>query len=271
MHNRTGLKASDYLDLGAYPIDRPESSDYAALVNHCRERMRNDGACLLKDFVLASYRGLLVEDTEALVPEVHHNHNKSTTPYQTTVPEGEAGDHPTQRPRTSSVHVLAYDLIPSDHGIRQLYEWDVLRHFLADVLALPALYRYEDPLAGLNIAVNMQGDRNGWHFDQCDFVTSILIRPAEVGGLFQYCPNIRNADDENYVGVKAVLDGDASTIKTLDFAAGDLAIFKGRHSMHRVTTIESDEPRLVALLGYDSRPGVTMTDEAKLRRFGRVA
>lgn len=224
----------------------------------------------MQGFVPEGRRSALVSDTESLAELAHHNTNKTTTPYQTTVPADKAGRHPTRKPRKSSVHVLAYDLIPPGHGIRMLYEWDVLRRFLADVLELPDLHRYEDPLAGLNIAVNMRGDRNGWHFDQCDFVTSVLIRPAAKGGLFQYCPNIRSASDENYPGVQAVLEGDETAVKTLAFAAGDLAIFKGRHSMHRVTTIESETPRLVALLGYDSKPGVTMTDEAKMRRFGRV-
>ena len=264
-------QAADYADLDTYPIDRPGSARYQRLVDTCRDQIRSEGACLLKGFVVPDRLGRLVGDTEALLGAVHHNLNTNTTPYQTAVTDGEHGVHPTCRPGRSSVHVIAHDLIPSGHGFRLLYEWEPMRGFLSDVLELPSLYRYEDSLAGLNIAVNKRGDRNGWHFDQCDLVTSILIRPAAAGGLFQYCPNIRNAGDENYPGVQAVLDGDTEPVRTLDVESGDLAMFKGRHSMHRVTTIESDVPRLVALLGHDSHPGVVMTDEAKLRRFGRVA
>ena len=47
------------------------------------------------------------------------------------------------------------------------------------------LNRYDDSLGALNIAANKRGDHNGWHFDQCDFVTSLLLREAHDGGLFQ--------------------------------------------------------------------------------------
>lgn len=267
--------ATDYIDLERYPIDRLDGAAGRALVEDCRARMAAAGACVLEGFVAPGKLAALVEQAEALAPRAHLNANCTTTPYQETVEEGpddRFGErHPRRRARNTSVHVVAYDLIPRHDGIRLIYEWDGLLGFLAAVLGVPRLFRYEDRLAGLNIAVNAPGDENGWHFDQCDFVSSILIREAEDGGRFLFAPNIRDGSNENYDAVARVLDGDPAGVAHLPIAAGALVLFKGRHSMHRVTPVGGTRPRLIALLGYDTKPGVLMDEASRLRRFGRVA
>jgi hypothetical protein len=49
-----------------------------------------------------------------------------------------------------------------------------------------------------------------------------------------------------------------------------MALFMGRCSIHRVTPVEGATPRLIALLGYDTQPGVMSSDHLKLRRYGRT-
>ena len=263
------VTARDFVDLDRYPVDAPETDAGRALLNDCRQQLATRGACLLEAFVPETRMQALVDAADALTGQAHRNANCTTTPYQQTVSVSD-DPHPRKRARSTSTHVIAYDLIPSQNGIRLLYEWDVLLQFIARVLGEAELYRYDDTLAALNIAANFEGDHNGWHFDQCDFVTSLLIREAESGGKFQFVPNLRSAEDENYPGVAQVLDGDQSSVITLPFTAGSLAIFKGRHAMHRVTTAHGQHPRLVALLGYDTKPGVVMDERSRLRRFGRT-
>ena len=259
------------VNLDRYPIDRLNDKAGLSLLSQCRTQMDDVVACLLDDFIPTQVVEKIVADTHSLTPLAHHNSNCNTTPYQERVDPQEQTEHARKSPRTTSVHVIAYDLIPHDSKIRQLYESQQLLAFIAAVLEVPVLYRYADRLAGLNIAVNMAGDHNGWHFDQCDFVTSVLLREAEIGGQFQFVPNIRNSNEENYPSVRKVLDGQHDKILTLPMKAGSLAIFKGRHSIHRVTRIEGFNPRMVALLGYDTESGVLMTESARMRRFGRVA
>jgi hypothetical protein len=50
---------------------------------------------------------------------------------------------------------------------------------------------------------------------------------------------------------------------------GTFLLFKGRHSLHRVSTIEGDTARIVALLAYDTKPGTDSTPELKRNRYGR--
>jgi hypothetical protein len=44
-------------------------------------------------------------------------------------------------------------------------------------------------------------------------------------------------------------------VTSLYLAPGTLALFAGRYSIHRVSPIAGSEPRLIALFGYDTRPG----------------
>jgi hypothetical protein len=142
--------------------------------------------------------------------------------------------------------------------------------FLAEVLGKARLYRYADPLGALNIAAMGAGEHLLWHFDQTDFVVSILLQDCERGGHFEYVPNIRSAADENYDRVWRVLDGDRREVVQLDMASGTLALFKGRNSLHRVTPIAGATLRLMALLGYDTEPGTMSSERLKQVRYGRT-
>jgi hypothetical protein len=48
-------------------------------------------------------------------------------------------------------------------------------------------------------------------------------------------------------------------------------LFEGRRSVHRVTPVEGEEARLVALLAYDTKPGTMSSELLKLVRYGRGA
>ena len=114
-----------------------------------------------------------------------------------------------------------------------------------------------------------EGDQLQWHFDQTDFVVSLALRDAEVGGDFEVVPRVRDADDERYDDVARVLAGDTSRVVTLPMTPGTLLIFEGRHSIHRVSPIAGATTRLVGLFGYDARPGTMSSELLKLVRYGR--
>ena len=75
--------------------------------------------------------------------------------------------------------------------IRRLYEWPELTRFVAAILGLDEIFPYADPLGALNLAVMTDGDQLQWHFDQTDFVVSLAIQDADVGGDFEVSPRIR--------------------------------------------------------------------------------
>ncbi len=142
--------------------------------------------------------------------------------------------------------------------------------FIGAALGVARIYRYADPLGALNIAVMIVGEHLLWHFDQTDFVVSILLQDCASGGAFEFVPRIRSAEDPHYGAIERLLGGGCDGVIRLDMQPGTLALFQGRWSIHRVTPIEGPVPRLVALLGYDTKPGTVSSDNLKLRRYGRL-
>lgn len=56
----------------------------------------------------------------------------------------------------------------------------------------------------------------------------------------------------------------------LDLRPGDLQLFKGRYSVHRVTPVQGLNPRLIALLAYPRAPEMFATPETSRQIWGMV-
>ena len=66
-----------------------------------------------------------------------------------------------------------------------------------------------------------------------------------------------------------VLDGKIPS-KTLSMDAGALVLFRGRNSMHRVTPVEGSIARVLVVLAYNSAPGLSLSESARMTFFGRL-
>jgi hypothetical protein len=256
------------VDLQRYPIVALDTTAGRALVERCRAQLLVDGACELPGFLTDDANALLAAEAETLAGEAHPSRVEGT-PYLDFPDESFPEGHPRRVLGANSLRAVAYDRFPADSGTRALYEWPLLRAFVAAVLDVTELFPYGDPLGALNLAVMADGDELAWHFDQTDFVVSLALVPAEAGGDFEFVPRIRTADDERYADVGAVLAGDVSSVRRLPMTPGTLLLFEGRYSLHRVTPVEGEIARLVALLAYDTRPGTTSSDLLRLVRYGR--
>jgi hypothetical protein len=181
-----------------------------------------------------------------------------------------AEDDPRRRRFRTRMGGIGYDLLPPGSPTRALYEWPALTRFIAALTGEAELHTCADPLASCVISVLEPGGRHAWHYDQNDFVVSLLLQSAERGGEFEYAPNIRSEEDENYDGVRRMLDGDPGLRKTGAIAPGCLALFRGRRSLHHVTEVEGARPRLIALFSYDKKPGMMFRPEVHLRALGRT-
>jgi hypothetical protein len=174
---------------------------------------------------------------------------------------------------------VAYDRFdPASSGLRALFESDDLVAFIGGILGRWPLHRYADPLGAMNLAVMVDGDQLGWHFDQTDFVVSLAIQSSDGGGAFENVRRMRwaadgsGAIDERYDEVAAVLAGDAGQrVTTVAMTPGTLMLFEGRWSLHRVTAVTGPTPRHVALFGYDTKPGTMSSELLKLVRYGRAS
>ena len=259
---------SSVVDLDRYPVDRPDSAGYAELVTRSRAQLAATGASELTDLLTTDGLSTMIADALALEPTAFHSGGLGTA-YLGLPDESLPEDHPTRYWGDYGVGAVAYDQFPTTSPIRRFYEWPSLLQFLTDVLDRGPVYPYADPLGALNLATMGAGDQLQWHFDQTDFVVSLALRDADVGGDFEVVPRIRSDGDERYEDVSRLLGGDHFDVVTLPMVPGTLLIFEGRNSIHRVSPIEGSTSRLVGLLGYDTRPDTMSSELLKLVRYGR--
>ena len=235
-----------------------------------REQMKATGACEIPGFVRDDALPAFVEDARRIAPLAYRSGGLGTV-YLGFPDESFPLDHPQQWLGDYALGAVAYDLFPPDSPTRRLFEWPELTRFVAAILGLDVVYPYADPLGALNLAVMTDGDQLQWHFDQTDFVVSLAIQDADEGGDFEVAPQIRTGENEHYDDVARVLAGERERVVTLPMTPGTLLVFAGRYSIHRVSPIVGDTPRLVALLGYDAKPGTMSSELLKEVRYGRVS
>ena len=166
---------------------------------------------------------------------------------------------------------MAADLIPDHHLLSRLYYSSVLTNFLAQVLGQP-VYRNQDKYQSLNISMMNAGGRQQWHFDSGPMVTTLLLQAPEAGGVFEYVPELRSDESENFEQVQQVLDGDLERVKHLKLEAGSLSLFRGHYSMHRVTEVSGSRTRIQAILGFSTSPDLQGNLDSSILHYGpRIA
>ncbi len=259
------------VDLDRYPIHDLDHPDTIALAAECRAGLESTGVAIVPDFVFPATVETIVAEAAHLAAAGHHQDLRAT-PYLEIPADHWPAGHPRRAESRSALTAIPYDDLGPASALRTLYEWDALLHFIARALGTGSLFRYHDPLGAVNVAVMEAGDELAWHFDQTDFVVSIALQPSTGGGDFECVPMLRTETDERYDDVAAALTGNrADRTTTVPMMPGTLMFFAGRHSLHRVTRVEGTAARLVALLGYDTKPGTCSSEILRLVRYGRSA
>ena len=238
--------------------------------SQCREKLDSDGVLVLKDFiredVLAQIRGESAQKvSEAYFCTSRHN------VYLTPPDPGFSLEHQRNRQVVSTKGLIADDQISEGSSLKRLYENDDFREFVASVVSLEALFPYADPLSAVNVHYAQTGQELGWHFDNSSFAITLLIDKPEAGGVFEYVKDVRDADagDFGFETVGALLDGKL-TPETVSMEPGTLVLFRGRNSIHRVTPTQGNKTRILAVLAYNSEPGVELSESARATFYGRL-
>ena len=262
--------ALDLIDAKAYPIHRPGSPAYDGLVARCRDDLAAQSACLLPGFLTEEARIRMVAEVDRAAPDAfpcRNAHNVYLEEHDDAFPP----DHPRRRPQATDLDSVAFDQIYPSDGLHRLYSWDPLLSFIADVLEKEHYYRMADPFAALTVNVMGEGQNHGWHFDESEVTTTLMVQAPEAGGAFQYAPDVRPAEDDGYDVVDQVLRGRYPGVRTLAVEPGTLILFVGYRSMHRVTPVEGPVTRYVATFCYKDRPNVCNSPEVQKLFYGRTA
>ena len=239
------------IDLDRYPIHDLSSPIRAELIDYCRAQLADDGCVVVSALLLEASTNAMAQEATRLLPNAycstdHHNPYFTNPSDDSTTPEGFTQE------RTSAY--IVSDKVEANSVLRQLYDSDVILHFISECLNVGSIYRWADTLARCPYGVMQDGDYFPWHFDGNDFTVTMLVQAPENGGVFEYIPRVRAPHDENTDKVMAVLQGDREGVKQLPLQRGDMQIFKGRYSMHRVTHVSGQDIRVVAIPAYVQDP-----------------
>ena len=257
---------SDIVDLKRYPIDALDSAAGRALIARTRDELVQSGACDLPGFLQQNAVERVVEGVEGLSPfTMQQTHNIE---FSGIDPDLLGVDDPLRVHVRSAKGCLAYNRIPAESPLRTLFESKALTQFVGAAVEIDPLFRHADEIGALNVMVHDLGDELGWHFDNADFVVTLMLRPASEGGEFEYAPLLRTPTDANTAGVRALLAGDRAAVRSIAAEAGTLALFRGHYSPHRVTPVRSGKPRINAVLSYAGTPDARLSASARQLFYG---
>jgi hypothetical protein len=252
------------IDLEQYPV---KDEGFRAA---CKRTLDETGALVMCNFLKPAAVSSIQQEGEKnkhLAYYTNSRHNIYLKPS-----DGQySDDHPRNQSISSSKGCITTDQISEDSVLHRLYGATDFRQFLCAVLNESELHEYADAMSSVNLHYADEGQELGWHFDNSSFAITLMIQKPEDGGVFEYVKDVRDADkgDMNYSRSKDVLD-DKVPIKTLAMDAGALVLFRGRNSMHRVTPVKGSCTRMLVVLAYNTEPGISLSESARMTFYGRL-
>lgn len=261
-----------------YPITSATEYAYVALIQTCREQLDKQGFVSLKHFLLPRSVGSLLSSVLDLESQSvgfysteHHNVFLEDSNDQNT----SNSFHPRHiQLKSSKLLINARDLAPRVSELDDLVQSEAFLTFIKDVLQMNKLYPSTDEYGKYYANIFHVGDGLNYHFDRSEFSISLILQPAEQGGQFQFVPNSREVvetwDEMPLRDLQYALD--VSSTKSMkvqepELAAGDLYLFRGQNSLHRVSEVTKGK-RINIILTFNSEPNVILNNYTLKKFFG---
>ncbi|MGI9391295.1 MAG: HalD/BesD family halogenase [Boseongicola sp.] len=245
------------INLDRYPVDKLDQPEGQALIDRCRESLDATAAATLPGFLRREALTRLTTEAQDLIP----GSRRFAEAPRVTFPEGDAADGTALGAEVRAMkHANSYNQIlnyqiPNNSDLRAVYLWPMMTEFVRRVRNVEELHLSQCPHLALTMKAAFEDDTDGWHYDPNDGVVTLLLQMADKGGEFEYAPNIRSDDDQNYDGVKRLFENPDMEGRRISQSPGDFTFFNGRNSMHRVKPVgKTTKPRIVAIFSYDQRP-----------------
>ncbi|MET3822049.1 MULTISPECIES: hypothetical protein [Burkholderia] len=265
------MDLGDIVDTDRYPLHAPDHPRMRELIAACREELAGHGSAVLHDFLRPAALERARAEGRALAAKTFYSHRKVNAYFTADDPSLPADDpRRVFMDRTSGF--VTRDVIPADAIIHRLYVAQSMKSFIAACLGEARVWEYADPYAGLVQNVLPPGTEQPWHYDTNEFIVSMMTQQPAAGGDFEYCPGIRSPEGENYNEVGRVVRGETrAPVRVITLRPGDLQLFKGRFSLHRVARVEGERERHTAIFAYSKKPGVIGRLERTRQLYGRVS
>lgn len=262
------MNISQLIDNKEYPLDQNNSSKCLDLIDRGQTQLEMTGVFSLPGFLPLRTVDRCIAELKPIVDQASFTHSRKHNIYFDDDCKAISDDHPALVRLETTNRTVCADQIEFSL-LWKLYHWQPMIDFLAAVVGKEHLYPMADPLARINVTSFWEGDQLNWHFDRAEFTITLLLQQPESGGVFQYRRNLRSDSDLNLEGVGRLLNGDDDQVCSMHTEPGTLTIFRGKNTAHRVSPVEGDRMRIVAVLSYFDSAGVCFTEAERLGFYGR--
>ena len=245
------------IDLSRYPLDQVDSPAWRELVESKRDALQLNQYCTLPGFLMDDQRRKVVAAIEARLEQANRADNQRNIYLEREPTESLPADHPKNTFSRGCYHMFGAHLLDPDSALKTLYYSSMMQQFTAAIVGVERLHPNADPYQPVNVLCHGEGDRSAWHFDSSNaFTMTLMLQAPEAGGCFEIAPNTRSDENPNYAGVASLLQGEHSGVERVARSEGELVIFRGCHSAHRVTPVEGERRRLMCVMVYENSAGV---------------
>jgi len=169
---------ADMIDLSQYPISDLNQTHSRAFADKCRLEYKNTGLCMLPGFIKPAALEAMASEASAFSDKAYFC--KSThSAYLDDGDDSVSKDDVANRQEHTFVGSVAYDNIPNNSSLKQLYRWDPLKDFIGYVLGKSTFHRFADPFGACSVNVFVEGGEHGWHFDESEYTVTLMLQAPE--------------------------------------------------------------------------------------------
>ncbi len=259
------------IDFTRYPLDQ-DAAATEVIIAEARAQLDRDQYCSLPGFLTPEAVLEGATEAAALMDRANPAESLRNCYLQRQGDPSLPPDHPRNIMQPARYRMIAADLLPETSHLKRLYFWVPFQNMVAEIVGAPKLHPSEDPLQPVNVICYGPGDQSAWHYDSTNaFTMTLMLQGAELGGAFELAPNTReSAGREDIPYMTEVLTGASDRVRAVSREAGELTIFRGCNSLHRVSPVGGGRTRLMAVFVYEELPGVTGDPEVNLTVYGRT-
>ncbi len=257
-------KVDSIIDYNKHPIN---NLNY---IQECNLLIKKNSLLVLENFLLDKSLKNILNEAKELENKAYYCEQEHTILLSQKSDSLDDKD-PLNRLMTSDKGCVPHDLINQKSDLNILYNSNIFKSFIKNVLNLDNIFPYADNLSSININYYQKGQQLGWHFDNASFAITLMIQSSPLGGGFEYITDGRDSN-ANYIDktlISNVIDG-KNTPNLLDVNDGTLILFYGRNYLHRVTPVLSETPRILITLNYNEEKNIELSENARITFFGRV-
>lgn len=268
--NQVSSKISQIINLDKYPIHNLESEAGMILLEKARQEFNSNSLIILNDFLRPEIVNQIASETQSDDVTKSFSFKGSNNVFLGTQNVQDLPpDHPSYLQKIYTKRTLAYDQISSDSPLKILFQWNPLVAFVSSIVG-QEVYRSADKLGAMTVHIHHNNDEQDWHFDVSEYTIILHILAPQNGGVLEYVPCSRSEVEKDTEALTRIIRGDRHSLtKDLPTIPGVFVLHSGKLSMHRVTSVEGNIPRISATMSFNRTPNFQLNEYTRQLYFGR--